>query len=487
MSGEPTRALPSIPAPAADQADTQSVLLGRPATPSVPPVPPVPPVPQAPEAARHSAPPGPAQQAGPAQPYSPTQLASPAPQYGPGPQSGPAQYYGPPPQGGPVQQGGPAPHGGYSPPPGAWATPPSPWGQQPPPPEPPKRRRRIWPLVLTGLVVFALVGGLLAWQPWVTRAPSPVTAVATSSQNATSATITWTPPKGGTQPDHYLISRDGQQVGQAADGKTSFTDTGLTPGSAHYYTVIGASGGLKSQPTAQVKVVTMAPPPIKLSGTKATWSTVTFNWSPSPLGPTPSQYVIYDGPSPVATVPGSTTTYTIGGLSPGHGCECTIVAKWGTAASAPSAALTAAALDPPLNGELPVVMKTTSTPGGDASLSAGDHWDDQWTFAPQCSGTACTMTVHADLAAPGFSVKEFTVLMHGSGSHYSGTAKAQISSCVNVDVTNTITLNLAANNGGIRNGGWTAWTGAMDVSSPYTVTGDEYCPTQSWSFGVTPG
>ncbi len=381
---------------------------------------------------------------------------------------------------------GPAPHGGYSPPPpGAWAAPPGPWG--PPPPEPPKRRRRIWPLVLTGVVVFGLVAGLLTWQPWVTRAPSPVTAVATSSQNATSATITWTPPKGGTRPDHYLISRDGRPVGQAGDGKTSYTDSGLTPGSTHYYTVTAASGGLKSQPTGRVRVVTVAPAPIRLSRTRATWSTLTFSWAPSPLGPRPSQYVVYDGSRPVATLPGTTVTYTVSGLSPGRGCQCTVVARWGSAASAPSAALTAVALDPPLNGELPVKLKTLSTPGDGASLSVGDHWGDQWTFAPSCSGTTCKMTVRAALAAPGFSVQEFTVLMHGSGGHYSGSTKAQISNCASVDVTNTVTLNIAAKDGRIRNGAWTAWTGAMEVSAPYTVAGDGFCPTQSWRFGVTPG
>jgi hypothetical protein len=186
-------------------------------------------------------------------------------------------------------------------------------------------------------------------------------------------------------------------------------------------------------------------------------------------------------------VPGSTTSYTIQGLSPGHACQCTVAATWGTATSAPSAAVTAATMDPPLNGQLPVTVKTLSTPGGASSLGVGDHWGDEWTFAPRCSGTACTMTVHADLAAPGFSVKEFTVLMHGSGGRYSGTTKAQISSCVNVDVNNTITLTVAAGSGGISNGAWQKWSGAMEVSSPYTVTGDEYCPTQSWQFGVTPG
>jgi hypothetical protein len=373
-----------------------------------------------------------------------------------------------------------------APQPGAWAVPPGSWG--PTPPEPPKRRRPIWPLVLTGVVVFGLVAGLLVWRPWVTRAPSPVTAVAASSKNATSATITWTPPKGGTRPDHYLISRDGRQVGQAQNGKTSYTDTGLSPGSTHDYTVVAASGDLKSQPAARVEVVTLTPAPVKLSGGKATWSTVTFSWAPSPLGPTPGQYLVYDGTTLAATLPGTTTTYTVSGLSPSHDCQCTVVAKWGSAASSPSETLDITALDPPLNGGLSVNLLVQSTPGGDSSLNVGDHWGDVWTFAPSCSGTTCTMTMYAGLRAPGFSPEEFTLQLHGSGSHYSGTASAHISRCRSVNATNTVTLDITANNGGINRGAWTAWTGEMVLNSPYMdVGGGYYCPTQSWRFRVTPG
>jgi hypothetical protein len=145
------------------------------------------------------------------------------------------------------------------------------------------------------------------------------------------------------------------------------------------------------------------------------------------------------------------------------------------------------ALDPPLNGELPINVTTRSTPGGGASLKDGDHWADSWTFAPSCSGTTCEISVDADLAAPGFAVATFTVPLHGSGNRYSGTTDAKVSTCGSVDVTNTITLDLAANNGGVSHGAWTAWTGVMEVGSPYTVAGDEYCATQSWRFSVTPG
>ena len=110
------------------------------------------------------------------------------------------------------------------------------------------------------MVVFGLVAGLLVWAPWVTPPPGTPTAIATTSKTATSATVSWTAPQGGTAPDRYLVTRDGRQVGLVPVGQTSYTDNGLAPGSTHYYTITAASGTLRSTATARAKVVTMTPP-----------------------------------------------------------------------------------------------------------------------------------------------------------------------------------------------------------------------------------
>ncbi len=68
-------------------------------------------------------------------------------------QGQPPQGYGPPPQGWQQQPQGPPP-GQYGPPPPGWAPPgASPYGG-----EPPKRKRRKWPWVLLGLLVFVFGG-----------------------------------------------------------------------------------------------------------------------------------------------------------------------------------------------------------------------------------------------------------------------------------------------------------------------------------------
>jgi Fibronectin type III domain len=296
--------------------------------------------------------------------------------------------------------------------------------------------------------------------------------------------VSWPASKGGATPDHYLVLRDGKQVGAVPASRTSFTDSGLAPGSKHRYRIVAESGGQKSSPSVkEAAVTTITPSPVGLTLSKATWTTVTLRWSPSSLGPVPDKYQIYSGGSLVGIVGGSADSYVATGLTAGGSYKYQVDAVWGQAVSALSAPLTALTLAPPLNGSVSVNLDTTSTPGSGASLSVGDHWSDTWQFAPACVSTGCTLTADAELAAPGFAAKQFTMKLHGSGRSFGGSAKAQISSCGSVDVTNTITLSISAK-GAVTNGAWDTWTGTMQVSSPYTTVGNEYCPTQSWSFSI---
>lgn len=342
----------------------------------------------------------------------------------------------------------------------------------------------MWPLALTGVVVFGLVAGLLIWAPWDTPPPGAPAAVVVVSPTATSAVVSWAASKGGATPDHYLVLRDGKQVGSVAASHTSFTDNGLAPGTTHHYTIIAAAGQQRSVDSVAARVTTITPSPVELAGVKATWTTATFRWSPSPLGPAPTAYEIDSDGSAVATVSGTTNSYNVTGLAPGHSYQYEVIAHWGNIASDPSSALTVSTLAPPLNGSVPVNLNTVSTPGAGASLKVGDHWSDDWLFAPHCTAAGCSMTANADLAAPGFEVKEFNVALHGSGGKYSGTTSAQISACSTVKDTNTVTLTINPK-GAVTNGAWRTWKGTMQVSAPYTTVGDEFCPAQSWTFAVS--
>jgi hypothetical protein len=338
-------------------------------------------------------------------------------------------------------------------------------------------------LISGGVAFVALVAGLLVWQPW-NPPPNAPTAVQVTSPTATTAEISWTASKGGASPDHYVIFRDGQQVGSVPSSETSWTDTGLTPGSSHQYTVAAQGSGQTSGQTAKVPVTTLTPPPVGLKVAKATYTSVNISWTSSPKGPTPSSYTIYDGSNQLASVGGSTTTYNYANLTVGQQYSITIVAHWGTAASAPSSPLNAYTLSAPLSGSVPLTWKVLTTPGGIAWGKVGQTWTDTWQFTATCTAATCTLTDSGEFAPPGLAVKPFSVKLTPSGSGYSGTTTAQVTSCQGVSVHNAITLSITP--GAVSSGAFTTWTGNMSLSSPYvTANSTYYCPAQSWTFSLS--
>jgi hypothetical protein len=334
--------------------------------------------------------------------------------------------------------------------------------------------------------VIALIAGLLVWQPW-NPPPNAPTAIHVVSKTATSADVSWTAPKGGAKPAKYIIFRDGKQAGTVSASQTSWTDTGLAPGSSHKYTVKAAAGGQQSGPSVKAAITTITPPPVRLAVSKVTYTSEVFTWSPSPQGPMPNRYTVYDGTSPLATVTGTTDSYTLTGLKPGSSHQLTVAAQWGSTTSAPATALDAPALYPPLEGSVPVDFTTVSVPSGSSGLSDGQHWTDAWQFTASCSASRCTMTDSGEFGPPAAGDRTFTVKLSPSGGRYSGSTSAKLTKCGSTTfVTDTVTLSLAPNSGGVSHGGWTAWRGTMAVSSPYVqVNSSTYCAQGSWQFTLT--
>jgi Fibronectin type III domain len=364
---------------------------------------------------------------------------------------------------------------------------PPPWAAGPPPSEPKRsgRKRTIWIVAVSAVVAVGLVVGLLVWAPWH-KVPVAPTAVNLQSPTATSVLVSWTASKGGATIDHYLVLRDGRQVGSVPASQTSYTDNGLSPGTNHRYTVVAASGTQRSSPSKANSVTTIAPSPVGLAAGQATWTTVAFHWTPSPKAPAPSEYVIYSAGTSIAVVPGTITSYNVTGLKPGTANQYQVVAKWGNQASSPTATLDAPTLLPPLQGSVPVHVTTTSTPGSGASLHVGEKWDDSWTFSSNCTSSKCTLTTNAEFAAPGFASQPFTMILTGSGSGYAGSAHADVTKCGSINVHNTVTLHITPDKGAVTNGGWNSWSGTMVLSSPYVMASSTtFCPVQSWNFGVT--
>jgi hypothetical protein len=82
-------------------------------------------------------------------------------------------------------------------------------------------------------------------------APTVPTGLTATSRAATSVAFSWTAATDNVAVTGYKIYRNGTQVGTTAT--TSYTDTGLTPGTAYSYTVAAydAAGNLSAQSAAK--------------------------------------------------------------------------------------------------------------------------------------------------------------------------------------------------------------------------------------------
>jgi hypothetical protein len=361
----------------------------------------------------------------------------------------------------------------------------------PPPPRKPWISRRAKVASLAGVVVVALIAGLFVWSPWT---PNPPSGVRATSPTATSAVISWHASSGGVVgPSSYLVLRNGGQVGSVPAGTTSWTDHGLAPGATYHYTVV-AAGLAQSAPSATATVTTITPSPVRLTA-HPTHTTVDLHWAPSPLGPVPDHYVISNGSTVVATLPGTTTSYTDQAQSPGTSFNYTVVSEWGNYLSGPSAAASGATIAAPLGSEVPVQVDTTSSPGSSwGSIVDGYHWDDTWSAAPACVPNSCpTMTMTMSIGPAGtYQNASFSMTLHSSGTGYSGSTTAKVTECktstTEIPYPNTITLTLTPTSGKVQNGAWAAWTGTMTMIAPYMDEGGGYyCPSASWAFAVTSG
>jgi hypothetical protein len=348
------------------------------------------------------------------------------------------------------------------------------------------RRARIATLAVA---VAALIAGVVVWAPWT---PSPPTGVHATSPTATTAVISWTASSSAFGPDHYLVLRDGTQVGSVPGSATSYTDHGLVPGTTYHYTVV-AAGLANSGPSAKATVRAATPSPAGLAASQVTHTTVTLNWSPPPNAPTPDHYVIYNETSVVTTVPGTTTSYTDKTQTAGTPFQYDVVAQWGSASSAPSAAARGQTVAPPLSSVFNVQVKYASVPGnGWTSAAVGYSWTDQWSAAPACNAGSCNLTITLSLIPPGgYGYQEVYVAMHpsGSGGEYSGSSTAKVTYCggkppAGTAETDTFTMTMAPARGSVRNGAWGAWSGTVVLTAPTVYLAAGYCPGGTWTLAL---
>jgi hypothetical protein len=386
----------------------------------------------------------------------------------------------------------PVPPSALVPPPRA-ATPAAHWfGTPPPPPPGPGRGRRRGFIALAVIAIAGLAIGLLVAQPWEPPpllAPVAVRAAATST---TAAALSWHQAPGGRRADSWVVVRNGERYAVVPGAQLTFADTKLAPGGTYAYRIYETSGTARSRGSALASVQTAAPSVRNLRQVGKGWSTATLRWDPPAGAPAPDNYTISDSTgTSVGSVTGSVTTYTITKLPVGGDPGTYAVsAIWSGNRSDTAPSVSAVTRQPPLNSDYSMSYYDASSPGG--TMKAGTKWTDNWTFTPSCAGNACKEALQASFQPPATRDTPFNVTLKPSGGHYIGTTHAQIFACSAtasasyLDTTND-TVNVDITPVRASGGVWSAFTGTVVVTMPYTVpvlSPNTYCPTQSWTFSV---
>lgn len=300
---------------------------------------------------------------------------------------------------------------------------------------------------------------------------------------ATSAVLRWDAPA-GPRVDSYAVVNEGDTLGVVPHPETAIEITDLIPGGTYEFDVVARDGARRSS-AASLVVTAVAPSPVGLvaDADSTTTDTVVVRWSPPPDAPAPSAYVVRRDGATVTSLPGDTTSFTDTGLAPATAYEYEVVADWGHEPSAPTDVLVVTTAEPPIGdarlaGRWPVEITVVDAPG---NLEEGTSWTSTWDLTPACGAGPCDVSLAGAFSAPGFTYRSFEVDLTRDGASYTGSATAQITHCDTVPVDNTVTVRLDVEEAGTVDGEWVAraWTGTIEIASPYVDVGQRYCPAQA--------
>jgi hypothetical protein len=215
------------------------------------------------------------------------------------------------------------------------------------------------------------------------------------------------------------------------------------------------------------------------AGTRTT-SSVAFHWSGPATGPPPDQYLILHNGKVISSVPGTVTSFHSTGLAPDTAYQYRVAAVRGGKRSAPSRVLTVNTKSPPVSaarwqGRWTVSIRITK--GADALRGKGAKgWTEAWQAAPQCPAGPCTVQLTG-----GLNRQTFKATLTRTGAVYTGTTKADVFRCGkqvdSVPIKSTLTIRVTVTSAQLVHRAWLAgaWTGQMEISSPYTSTSTFYC------------
>jgi len=219
--------------------------------------------------------------------------------------------------------------------------------------------------------------------------------------------------------------------------------------------------------------------PAGLAAGTSTTSSVAFHWARPATGPSPDRYQILHDGKVIGSVAGTVTSYRVAGLAPDTAYQYRVAAVRGGKRSAPSAALVVHTSIPPLaaarlEGAWTVHLKIVR---GASTLTGHKNWDESWLASPGCAAGPCDVRLSGSINGHTFSTT-----LSRAGAAYRGTVVGNVFPCGSgtnsFAVRSTAKIQLSVITARVNNGAWIAssWAGTMAVSSPYTASGNFFCP-----------
>jgi chitodextrinase len=204
----------------------------------------------------------------------------------------------------------------------------------------------------------------------------------TASAGSTSNVLTWTAATDNIGVTAYDVYRNGTYLATVGPNATSYTDKTATAGAGYTYQV--AARDLAGNTTrASVNVnggsADTSPPtaPAGLTATATGPTTVALSWQASTDNVGVTGYTVYRGTTAIATVSGSTTSYTDSGLTPGTAYSYTVTASDGSGNVSPpsnqASATTQADTTPPSPPGTPSATSVTSSQVGLSWAASTDN------------------------------------------------------------------------------------------------------------------
>ncbi len=164
-----------------------------------------------------------------------------------------------------------------------------------------------------------------------TQAPSVPNGIAATAASATRVNLSWSASSDNVGVTGYTIYRGGTQLATVGGSTLTYSDTTVTPSTSYSYTIdaYDAAGNHSAQsaaaavttPAADAQAPTV---PSGLTATAASATRVNLSWSASSDNVGVTGYTIYRGGTQLATVGGSTLTYSDTTVTPSTSYSYTV-------------------------------------------------------------------------------------------------------------------------------------------------------------------